>query len=40
MKKTFESATSLKDDVTELIPEFYSLPEMLININNLNLAQE
>ena len=40
MKKTFESATSLKDDVRELIPEFYTLPEMLININNLNLAQE
>ena len=40
MKKTFESATSLKDDVRELIPEFYTLPEMLLNINNLNLAQE
>ena len=39
MKKTFESATSLKDDVRELIPEFYSMPEILININNLNLAQ-
>ena len=39
MKKTFESATSLKDDVRELIPEFYSMPEMLININNLNLSQ-
>ena len=40
MKKTFDSATSLKDDVRELIPEFYSLPEMLININNLNLSQD
>ena len=39
MKKTFESATSLKDDVRELIPEFYSMPEILININNLNFAQ-
>ena len=39
MKKTFESATSLKDDVRELIPEFYSMPEILMNINNLNLAQ-
>ena len=40
MKKTFESSTTLKDDVRELIPEFYSLPEILININNLNLTQE
>ena len=39
MKKTFESATTLKDDVRELIPEFFTLPEMLMNINNLNLAQ-
>ena len=39
MKKTFESCTTLKDDVRELIPEFYTLPEMLMNINNLNLAQ-
>ena len=39
MKKTFESATTLKDDVRELIPEFYFLPEMFININNLNLSQ-
>ena len=40
MKKTFESATSLKDDVRELIPEFYTLPEMFENINNLNLTQD
>ena len=39
MKKTFESATTLKDDVRELIPEFYTLPEMFLNINNLNLSQ-
>ena len=39
MKKTFESATTLKDDVRELIPEFYSFPEMFLNINNLNLSQ-
>ena len=39
MKKAFESATTLKDDVRELIPEFFTLPEMFININNLNLAQ-
>ena len=40
MQKTFESATSLKDDVRELIPEFYSLPEIFLNINNLNLSQD
>ena len=39
IKKTFESATTLKDDVRELIPEFFTLPEMFININNLNLSQ-
>ena len=39
MQKTFESASSLKDDIRELIPEFYSLPEVFLNINNLNLSQ-
>ena len=39
MAKTFESACTLKDDVRELIPEFYTLPEMFKNINNLNLSQ-
>ena len=39
MKKTFETATTLKDDVRELIPEFYTLPEMFMNINNLDLIQ-
>ena len=37
--RTFESATTLKDDVRELIPEFYTLPEIFQNKNNLNLAQ-
>ena len=37
--KTFESATTLKDDVRELIPEFYVLPELFLNDNNLDLAQ-
>ena len=37
--KTFESATTLKDDVRELIPEFYFLPELFLNSNNLDLAQ-
>ena len=40
IEKTFESVTSLKDDVRELIPEFYYLPDMFRNINNLNLAQD
>ena len=37
--RTFESTSTLKDDIRELIPEFYLLPEMLQNNNNLNLAQ-
>ena len=39
MNKTFISASSLKDDVRELIPEFFIMPEILINKNNLNLDQ-
>ena len=37
--KTFESATTLKDDVRELVPEFYFLPELFLNDNNLDLTQ-
>jgi hypothetical protein len=40
MDKTFESCMTLKDDVRELIPEFYFLPEMFKNFNNLNLTQD
>ena len=40
IQKTFESASSLKDDVRELIPEFYILPEIFLNLNNLNLSQD
>jgi len=40
LEKTFESVTSFKDDVRELIPEFYFLPEMFKNNNNINLAQD
>ena len=40
MEKTFESCMTLKDDVRELIPEFYYFPEMFKNLNNLNLAQD
>ena len=39
MNKTFISASSLKDDVRELIPEFFIIPEILLNKNNLNLYQ-
>ena len=39
MNKTFISASSLKDDVRELIPEFYTTSEILLNKNNLNLDQ-
>ena len=31
VEKTFESACTLKDDVRELIPEFYTLPEIFQN---------
>ena len=40
MNKTFISASSLKDDVRELIPEFYITPEIFLNKNNLNLSQD
>ena len=40
LNKTFISASSLKDDVRELIPEFYLTPEIFINHNNLNLSQD
>ena len=40
MSKTFESCMTLKDDVRELIPEFYYFPEMFKNLNNLNLTQD
>ena len=39
MLKTFISTSSLKDDVRELIPEFYVLPDLFLNKNNLNLDQ-
>ena len=39
INRTFESATTTKDDIRELIPEFYLLPEMFQNNNYLDLAQ-
>ena len=35
---TFYNSTTQKTDVRELIPEFYYLPEMFLNINDLNLG--
>ena len=40
MKRTFETASTLKDDIRELIPEFFVLPEMFLNLNNFNLSQD
>ena len=40
LTRTFETASTLKEDIRELIPEFYSLPEMFLNKNNLNLTQD
>ncbi len=35
---TFKNSTTQKTDVKELIPEFFYLPEMFLNINDLNLG--
>jgi hypothetical protein len=39
LEKTFESVTTQKVDLRELIPEFFYFPEMFLNINNFNLVQ-
>ena len=39
IKNTFITCTTLKSDVRELVPEFFYLPEMFININNLYLGK-
>ena len=38
IKASFKSAISQKADVRELIPEFFYLPEMYININDLDMG--
>ena len=38
VENSFVNSTTNKTDVRELIPEFYYLPEMFININKLNLG--
>ena len=39
VKTSFFNSTSQKGDVRELIPEFFYLPEMFRNINNLNMGK-
>ena len=31
IEKTYENCMTLKDDIREIIPEFYALPEMFEN---------
>ena len=38
VNNSFNGATTQKGDLRELIPEFYYIPEMFLNINNLNLG--
>ena len=37
--KSFESCVTMTTDVRELIPEFFYIPDFLMNVNNLNLDQ-
>ena len=39
LENSFECAITQKSDLRELIPEFYCLPEMFYNLNNLNLGE-
>ena len=39
LKNTFYSSTHEKCDLRELIPEFFTLPEMFINLNNFNFGK-
>ena len=39
LNKTFNSVTTQQSDLREIIPEFFILPEMFININGLNLGK-
>ena len=38
IKNSFYNSTTQKTDVRELIPEFFYLPEMFLNINKLNIG--
>jgi len=39
LQKSFYTAATEKCDLREIIPEFFTLPEMFLNINNLNLGK-
>ena len=39
IKNTFYSCTHEKCDLREIIPEFFTIPEIFLNINNLNFGQ-
>ena len=39
LQKSFYTSISDKGDLREIIPEFFTLPEMFLNINNLNLGE-
>ena len=39
IKNTFMTCSTLKTDIRELVPEFYYLPEMFLNLNDINLGQ-
>ena len=39
VSKSFNNSISQKTDVRELIPEFFYLPEMFLNINDINLGK-
>ena len=39
LDKTFLSSTSEKCDIRELIPEFYTMPELFLNINKLDFGE-
>ena len=38
LQRSFYTSVSDKGDLREIIPEFFTLPEMFLNINNLNLG--
>jgi hypothetical protein len=38
VKNTFGTCTSLRTDIRELIPEFFYLPEMYMNLNDLDMG--
>jgi WD40 repeat protein len=39
IKNTFITCSTLKTDIRELVPEFFYLPEMLLNLNDINLGK-